>query len=118
MPSSTANKPGVYQSRALINNIHHHIQWFFKTGIRLIEIMNSVQELQLGAIMVRTQCLDTVIQFASNNPGIPAQAVAIGLGELLIQFSVSQLGQEHTHHLLSSLQEAVHLFGDQIVEPH
>lgn len=80
--------------------------------------MHSVQELQQGAIMVRTQCLDTVTQFASDNPGISAQAVAIGLGELLIQFSVSQLGQEHTHHLLSSLQEAVTLFGDKIMEPH
>ena len=80
--------------------------------------MNSAQELQHGAIMVRTQCLETVTQFASDNPGIPAQAVAIGLGELLIQFSVSQLGQEHTHHLLSSLQEAVLLFGDKIMEPH
>jgi len=80
--------------------------------------MHSIQELQHGAIMLRTQCLETVTKFASNNPGIPAQAVAIGLGELLIQFSVSQLGQEHTHHLLSSLQEAVLLFGDQIIEPH
>ncbi|MES2040083.1 MAG: hypothetical protein V4495_19885 [Pseudomonadota bacterium] len=79
--------------------------------------MNSVQELQLGAIMVRKQCLDTVTQFALNNPSIPAQAVAIGLGELLIQFSVSQLGEAYTLHLLSSLQEAVHLFGDQIVQP-
>ncbi|MFZ2998853.1 MAG: hypothetical protein WA071_00765 [Undibacterium umbellatum] len=99
-------------------SIFHLYPVVFKATVLPNENMHSVQELQQGAIMLRTRCLDTVTQFASDNPGIPAQAVAIGLGELLIQFSVSQLGQEHTHHLLSSLQEAVLLFGDKIMEPH
>jgi hypothetical protein len=38
----------------------------------------------------------------------------MGVGELLIQFSISQVGKAQTLHLLTSLQEAVHHFNDQI----
>ncbi len=80
--------------------------------------MKTAEELQHVAGLLRSQCLDTITSFACNHPDIPAQAVMISLGELLIQFSVSQVGKAHTLHLLTSLQEAVHHFNDQIVSQH
>lgn len=79
--------------------------------------MMTAQELQEKVGTLRTELIDVVEQFADENDGIPAQAVMAGLGELLIQFSVSQAGKAHTLHLLSCLVEVVEMFGDNI-SPH
>lgn len=80
--------------------------------------MKKAEELQQVAGMLRSQCLDTITKFVCKHPDIPAHAVMISLGELLIQFSVSQVGKVHTLHLLTSLQEAVHHFNDRIVSQY
>lgn len=69
--------------------------------------MYSVNELKAASNDVKLICLDAVTKFAHQNPHVPAQAVMIGVGELLVQFSVSHVGSDHTVHLLNSLRDAV-----------
>lgn len=69
--------------------------------------MKSREELKAASNDIRLICLDAVTTFASQNPDVPAQAVMIGVGELLVQFSMSHVGSRSTIHLLSSLQDIV-----------
>ena len=69
--------------------------------------MKSSEELRVASNKIRLICLDAVTTFAQQNPDIPAQAVMIGVGEFLVQFSVSHVGSGSTIHLLSSLQDIV-----------
>ncbi|MBC3832423.1 hypothetical protein H8K33_13030 [Undibacterium amnicola] len=69
--------------------------------------MHSVKDLKAASNDIKLICLDAVTKFAHQNPNVPAQAVMIGVGELLIQFSVSHTGCEKTIHLLNSLRDAV-----------
>lgn len=80
--------------------------------------MATTEELRESVGILRSNCLHTITDFVDNHPNIPAQAVMIGLGELLIQFSVSQVGKAHTLHLLAALRDAVHNFAEQIATQH
>ncbi|MES2832470.1 MAG: hypothetical protein V4695_10805 [Pseudomonadota bacterium] len=80
--------------------------------------MKTAEELRRVSEVLRLQCVDTVTKFVYKHPDLPAQAVMISLGELLIQFSVSQVGKADTLNLLAALQETVHHFGDRLVSQH
>jgi hypothetical protein len=41
------------------------------------------------ATALRNQMVDVMERFTNENPGIPAQVLMAGLGELVVQFSVS-----------------------------
>lgn len=69
-----------------------------------IEIRTKVDQL-------RTELIDVLMGFGARNPALPAQALMAGLGELLIQFSVSQVGPVMTDKFLDDLKEAVKHFG-------
>ncbi|MVW78078.1 hypothetical protein [Bordetella sp. 02P26C-1] len=58
--------------------------------------------------------IEDLIQFSNKNPGIPAQILMAGLGELLIQYSVDQVGVPKTQTFLDHLKEAVERFGAEI----
>ncbi|WP_154845651.1 hypothetical protein [Pseudomonas fluorescens] len=63
------------------------------------------------ATALRNQMVDVMERFANENPGIPAQVLMAGLGELVVQFSVSQVGPRMTIRLLDDLREAVQRLG-------
>ncbi len=67
---------------------------------------------------LRGHMIDVMEEFGRSNQDIPAQIVMAALGELLVQFSVSQAGTANTLHLLEHLREAVEKFGGQIVPEH
>lgn len=69
--------------------------------------MASVDELRVASNEVRLLCLEVVTEFAQRNPTVPAQSAMIGLGELLIQFSIAHAGVDQTIHLLDSLRDIV-----------
>lgn len=71
----------------------------------------SALEVQNKVGMLRDQLIDVMVRFGSANPGIPAQALMGGLGELLIQFSVGQVGPGMTNKFLDNLKEAIQIFG-------
>lgn len=82
------------------------------------EQMTEAQEWQEKAGELRVQMIDAMEAFSRDNPGIPAQIVMAALGELLIQFSVSQTGPAHTMRLLEHLREAVVKFSGKIAPQH
>lgn len=61
--------------------------------------------------------VDVMERFANENPGILAQVLMAGLGELVVQFSVSQVGPGMTIRLLDDLREAVQRLGQAQFEP-
>ena len=63
------------------------------------------------ATELRNQMIDVMERFGNENPGIPAQVLMAALGELLIQFSVGQVGPGMTSKFLDDLKEAVRKFG-------
>lgn len=63
------------------------------------------------ATALRNQMVDVMERFANENPGIPAQVLMAGLGELVVQFSVSQIGSGMTIRFLDDLREAVQRLG-------
>ncbi|UZE05829.1 hypothetical protein [Pseudomonas corrugata] len=65
------------------------------------------------ATALRNQMVDVMERFANENPGIPAQVLMAGLGELVVQFSVSQVGPVMTIRYLDDLREAVQSMGQQ-----
>lgn len=79
--------------------------------------MSQGMEWQMKAGELREKMIAVMEEYSRTNPNIPAQVVMAALGELLIQFSVSQAGKANTMRLLSHLGEAVNKFGDQI-SPH
>ena len=73
---------------------------------------------QKKAEELRGLMIDVMEKFSRSNPDVPAQIVMAALGELLIQFSVSQAGPENTMRLLDHLKEAVEKFGGKIAPQH
>lgn len=59
------------------------------------------------ATELQNQMVDVMERFANENPGIPAQILMAGLGQLVVQFSVSQVGPNMTIRFLDDLREAV-----------
>ena len=59
------------------------------------------------ATELQNQMVDVMERFANKNPGIPAQILMAGLGQLVVQFSVSQVGPDMTIRFLDDLREAV-----------
>ncbi|WP_041931278.1 hypothetical protein [Pseudomonas brassicacearum] len=59
------------------------------------------------ATELENQMVDVMERFANENPGIPAQILMAGLGQLIVQFSVSQVGPDMTIRFLDDLREAV-----------
>ncbi|TKK40210.1 hypothetical protein PflCFBP13517_17040 [Pseudomonas fluorescens] len=59
------------------------------------------------ATELQNQMVDVMERFANENPGIPAQILMAGLGQLVVQFSVSQVGPGMTIRFLDDLREAV-----------
>ena len=66
------------------------------------------------ATELENQMVDVMERFANENPGIPAQILMAGLGQLVVQFSVSQVGPDMTIRFLDDLREAVR----RIEQPH
>lgn len=69
------------------------------------------QELQILVQELRDELLDVVIAHGEKHPQIPAQALMAGLGELLLQVSVGQVGPGMTLKFLDDLKQAVQRFG-------
>ncbi|WP_207284163.1 hypothetical protein [Pseudomonas sp. FW300-N2F2] len=63
------------------------------------------------ATELQNQMVDVMERFANENPGIPAQILMAGLGQLVVQFSVSQVGPDMTIRFLDDLREAVRRVG-------
>lgn len=63
------------------------------------------------ATALRNQMVDVMERFANENPGIPAQVLMAGLGELVVQFSVSQVGSRMTIRFQDDMREAVQRLG-------
>lgn len=59
------------------------------------------------ATELQNQMVDVMKRFANENPGIPAQILMAGLGQLVVQFSVSHVGPDMTIRFLDDLREAV-----------
>ncbi|WP_325918554.1 hypothetical protein [Pseudomonas frederiksbergensis] len=59
------------------------------------------------ATKLQNQMVDVMERFANENPDIPAQILMAGLGQLVVQFSVSQVGPDMTIRFLDDLREAV-----------
>lgn len=59
------------------------------------------------ATELQNKMVDVMERFANENPGIPAQILMAGLGQLVVQFSVSQVGPDMTIRFLDDLREAV-----------
>jgi hypothetical protein len=59
------------------------------------------------ATELQNQMVDVMERFANENPGLPAQILMAGLGQLVVQFSVSQVGPDMTIRFLDDLREAV-----------
>lgn len=70
----------------------------------------TAAEVQAKVQTLRDKLVDVVIPFAEENPNLPAQAIMAGLGELLIQLSIPQVGPRLTLKFLGDLQEAVRRF--------
>jgi len=70
----------------------------------------TAADVQAKVQALRGQLVEVVIPFAEQNPDLPAQAIMAGLGELLIQLSVQQVGPQLTLKFLGDLQEAVRRF--------
>lgn len=67
----------------------------------------TAHELRRHAHALRDELSGVLIAFASRNADLPAQVLMAGIGELLVQFSVSQVGPGLTHRFLLDLQDAV-----------
>jgi hypothetical protein len=76
--------------------------------------MNQVEQWQKETATLVSQLIDTLADFGESNPDIPAQVMMGALGELLVNFSVTQAGTENTIRLLVHLKEAVELHGQNI----
>lgn len=63
------------------------------------------------ATELQNQMVDVMERFANENPGIPAQILMAGLGQLVVQLSVSQVGPDMTIRFLDDLREAVQRMG-------
>lgn len=67
-------------------------------------------ELQTSVQHLRDELLDVLTAYGEKNPHIPAQALMAGIGELLIQVSVGQVGPGMTLKFLDDLKQAVQHF--------
>lgn len=72
--------------------------------------MQTAAQMREKVTELRANLIDEVTHFVQANPGMPAQAIMAGLGELLIQFSVGQVGPQMTDKFLDELKEAVRHF--------
>lgn len=63
---------------------------------------------------LRGMLIDVIVPFAEANSDLPTQAIMLGLGELLLQISVQQVGPEMTQQFFADLQEAARRFGPQV----
>lgn len=70
----------------------------------------TAAEVQAKVQDLREKLIEVVIPFAEANQNLPAQAIMAGMGELLIQLSVPQVGPQLTIKFLGELQEAVQRF--------
>lgn len=69
----------------------------------------SADEFRAKATELRHE-LDTVLErFVIANSELPAQVVMAGLGEMMVQFALSQVGPQMTREFLDQLKEAVQL---------
>lgn len=59
---------------------------------------------------LRSELIEVMQQFSLRNPDLPAQAIMAGLGELLLQFSYSQVGPNMTDKFLDELKQALQRF--------
>lgn len=73
----------------------------------------SALEMRDKVSKLRSELIDVMERFGMENPEIPAQVLMAGLGELLIQFSVGQVGPGMTSNFLDDLKEAVQTFGPE-----
>lgn len=86
--------------------------------------MTSPEELTSGHVRAKVEELrgrlfdDALTPFINANPNVPAQAVMLGLGELLVQFSLGQVGIGETQRLLDELKRAVDKFGQKVAPQH
>ncbi len=71
----------------------------------------AVAALQGQVAILQGQLEDVLLRFAEANQTLPAQALIAGIGQLLVQFSVSQIGPQLTQKFLDDLKEAVRTFG-------
>ncbi len=74
----------------------------------------TAADIQAKVQTLRDKLVDVVIPFAEENPGLPTQAIMAGLGELLIQLSIAQVGPQLTVNFLGDLQEAVRRFSPSV----
>jgi hypothetical protein len=74
----------------------------------------TADEVQAKVQTLRDKLVEVVLPFAEENPELPAQAIMAGLGELLIQLSVPQVGPQMTVKFLGDLQEAVRRFSPSV----
>jgi hypothetical protein len=80
--------------------------------------MSRVEKWQKKTAALNSQLVDTLVAFAEANPDIPVQIMTAALGELLVNFSVSQVGTANTSRLLDYLKEAVEGQGQKIAPQH
>lgn len=73
--------------------------------------LTSALAMRDKAAELRNQMINVMDHFINENPDIPVQVLMAGLGELLIQFSVGQVGSGMTIKFLDDLKEAVQRFG-------
>lgn len=76
------------------------------------------EELRVKTEQLNERLIEVMIKFGEENPQIPAQILMAGLGQLLIQFSISQAGEAHTLLLIEELKGAVLRFGGRIAPQH
>lgn len=70
----------------------------------------TADQLRDKANELRTQLIATLDDFIMRNPTILTQIVMTGQGELLIQFSVEQVGPQMTSRFLDDLKATLHRF--------
>ena len=80
--------------------------------------MATILDINEKVNSLRSELIDVMERFSIANPDMPAQAVMAGLGELLIQFSMSQVGAASTQTFLGHLNEAVRVFEERIAPQH
>ncbi|MFJ3318969.1 hypothetical protein ACIPLR_26835 [Herbaspirillum huttiense] len=80
--------------------------------------MSLEESYQIKATELRIQLIETLEKFSKQHPDIPAQVVMASMGELLIHFSITQVGQAHTLHLISHLTDAVKNFSHKLAPQH
>ena len=68
-------------------------------------------ELRNKMAVLRNRLINVFLQFGKEHPEIPAQAHIGALGEMLIQFSVPQIGPQMTKDLLDHLKVAIDTSG-------